>query len=184
MSDPIPMIERLTLPPSDADARALAQLLVDTVASGAAVSFLATLTLAQAEEWWRQTLASAHAKAVFLVARDAEGIVGTVQLHPCWAPNQPHRAEVAKLMVHRRTRRGGLGSRLMKAVEDAAKELGFSLLTLDTKRGCPAEQLYRQLGWSYVGMIPAFAYDPDGVTFHDDIIFYKQLSPEAIPTDP
>src|SRR5437867_9029864 len=102
------MIERLIPPVGDSDLRALGQLLVDAVESGAAVSFLAPLTLERAEEWWRRTLSSSHPTAVFLVARDSKGIVGTVQLHPAWAPNQPHRAEVVKLLVHRRSRRAGL----------------------------------------------------------------------------
>lgn len=113
--------------------------------------------------------------AIFFIARDAEGIVGTVQLHPAWAPNQPHRAEIAKLLVHRRSRRAGLGTRLMRTIEDAAQRAGFSLLTLDAKRGGPAEHLYRQLGWTHAGTIPRFAFDPDGTTPHDAVIFYKEL---------
>lgn len=169
------MIEPLIPPVADADLRALAELLVDAVESGAAVSFLAPLTLMDAEAWWRKTLATSHAKAVFLVARDGEGIVGSVQLHPAWAPNQGHRGEIAKLLVHRRGRRAGLGRQLMQGIEEAARLAGFSLLTLDTKRGSTAEQLYRQLGWSYAGMIPGFAFDPDGAALHDDVIFYKHL---------
>src|SRR5262245_40474702 len=119
------MIERLSLPVSECDVQALAGLLVDAVESGAAVSFLAPLTLACAADWWRKTLSGSHAHAIFLVARDAEGIVGTVQLHPAWAPNQPHRAEIAKLLVHRRIRRTGLGTRLMRAIEEAARDAGF-----------------------------------------------------------
>ena len=128
-------IERLILPVSDCDLRDLARLLVDAVESGAAVSFLAPLTLERAEDWWRKTTFASPSGAIFLVARDAEGIVGTVQLHPAWAPNQPHRAEIAKLLVHRRSRRTGLGTQLMKTIEDAARRAGFSLLTLDAKRG-------------------------------------------------
>jgi len=108
------------------------------------------------------------------VARDPDGIVGTVQLHPAWAPNQPHRAEIAKLLVHRRGRRMGLGRQLMETIEDAAQRAGFGLLTLDTKRGSAAEQLYRQFGWTAAGTIPGFALDSDG-TPHDAVIFYKQL---------
>lgn len=169
-------IERLTSATND-DIRSLATLLVSTVESGSAVSFLSPLSLDDAEKWWRNTLSSTATKTVFLVARDAEGICGTVQMHPAWAPNQPHRAEIAKLMVHPRCQRSGLGTRLMQAIEDAAHELGFSLLTLDTKKGSTAEQLYRRLGWNCVGTIPAFALDPDRSAFHDDVIFYKQLAP-------
>lgn len=168
------MIERLLLPVSDSDLRALAQLLVDAVESGAAVSFLAPLTLDRATDWWRRTIAAAHASAIFLIARDVEGIVGTVQLHPAWAPNQPHRAEIAKLLVHRRSRRTGLGTQLMQTIEEAARRAGFSLLTLDTKRGDVAEHLYRQSGWTPVGTIPEYALDPDG-TPHDAVLFYKAM---------
>src|SRR5881296_163743 len=138
-------IERLSLPASDSDLRNLAHLLVDAVESGAAVSFLTPLTLERAEEWWRRTISASHSGAIFLVARDPEGIVGTVQLHPAWAPNQPHRAEIVKLLVHRRSRRAGLGTRLMRRIEEAAYRAGYTLLTLDAKRGTPAESLYRQL---------------------------------------
>ena len=170
------VIERLVSPRGEADLRALAQLLVDAVDSGAAVSFVAPLTVEAATDWWRGTIAAAHPRAIFLVARDADGIVGTVQLHPAWAPNQPHRAEIAKLLVHRRARRSGLGSRLMHEIENAARQAGFTLLTLDAKRGAAADDLYRRLGWTAVGAIPAYAVDPDGITPHDAIIFYKQLT--------
>jgi len=169
-------IERLELPAAETDVGALAELLVDAVDSGAAVSFLAPLTRERAEDWWRTTLAASPARAVFLVARDAGGIVGSVQLHPAWAPNQPHRAEIAKLLVHRRGRRAGLGTQLMRAAEDAAKDAGFALLTLDAKAGADAERLYARLGWTRVGTIPRFALDPDGRTPHDAVIFYKELA--------
>jgi len=172
------MIERLTVPASDSDLRDLARLLVDAVESGAAVSFMAPLTLERAEEWWRSTLSTAHDGAIFLVARDAEGITGTVQLHPAWAPNQPHRAEITKLLVHRRARRGGLGRRLMQTIEAEARRAGFSLLTLDAKRGEAAEQLYRRIGWIAAGTIPGYALDPDG-TPHDAVIFYRHMNAEG-----
>jgi GNAT superfamily N-acetyltransferase len=171
------MIEPLTLPAGDRDLHDLATLLVDAVDSGAAVSFLAPLPLEVAEDWWRRTLSSAHEKSIVLITRDAEGISGTVQLHPAWAPNQPHRADVAKLLVHRRSRRIGLGVQLMKALEDAARAAGFRLLTLDAKRGAPAEHLYRKLGWVVAGSIPAYALDTDGRTPHDTVIFFKPLAP-------
>lgn len=169
-------IERLKPPVSNADVRALSQLLIDAVDSGAAVSFVSPLTDENAEAWWRKTLAAAHARAIFLVARDGDEIVGTVQLHPAWAPNQPHRAEIAKLLVHRRARRSGLGSHLMHDIENAARQAGFTLLTLDAKRGAAADHLYRRLGWTAVGAIPAYALDPDGTTPHDAVVFYKQLT--------
>ncbi|HSL83437.1 MAG TPA: GNAT family N-acetyltransferase [Thermoanaerobaculia bacterium] len=171
----MPTIERLTPPVADADLRSLAALLVDAVESGAAVSFLGTLTLEEAEAWWRKAVAIADPRAIFLVAREEARIVGTVQLHPGWAPNQPHRAELVKLLVHRGSRRNGLGARLMEAAEEAARQAGFTLLTLDAKRGTPAEHLYRRQGWTHAGTIPRYALDPDGVTPHDAVIFYKEL---------
>ena len=138
------------------------------------MSFLA-LTIAEAESWWRQTLAQAKPGSIFLVARDGEEIIGSVQLHPAWAPNQPHRADIAKLLVHRRSQRRGIASKLMLAIEEQARVAGFKLLTLDAKRGGAAEALYRKNGWVYVGTIPGFALDPDG-TPHDDVIFYKELA--------
>lgn len=131
---------------------------------------------AQAEDWWRQTLAAPHPAAVFLIARDTEGIIGTVQLQHAWAPNQPHRAEVVKLLVHRRARKQGLGARLMQAIEDAARNAGFTLITLDAKRGGTAEYLYRKLEWIHAGTIPGFAINTDRVTPHDAVIFYKNLN--------
>lgn len=168
------MMERLIRPVGDSDVGALAQLLVDAVESGAAVSFVAPLTLERAEEWWRNTIAGAHSRAIFLVAREAGRIVGTVQFHPAWAPNQPHRGDIAKLLVHRDHRGAGLGTRLMHAIEEEARRDGFGLLTLDAKRGTAADRLYRRIGWIPVGTIPRYALDPDG-TPHDAVIFYKEL---------
>jgi GNAT superfamily N-acetyltransferase len=176
---PIDRIERLLPPIGEADLRDLAWILTDAVDSGAAVSFLAPLTVERAEAWWRETVSESHPRAVFLVARDADGIVATVQLHPAWAPNQPHRGEIAKLLVHRRSRRAGLATRLMQEIEEAARRAGLTLLTLDAKRGGAAEQLYRRLGWTPVGTIPGFALDTDGITPHDAVIFYKELSPSG-----
>lgn len=174
------MIERLHPPAAEADLLGLAGLLVDAVESGAAVSFMPPLSVERAAAWWRRNIAEAGDGAIFLVARDAEGIVGTVQLHPAWAPNQPHRAEITKLLVHRRGRRSGLGTRLMQAIEAAASEAGFSLLTLDAKRGESAERLYRRLGWVAAGTVPDYALDPDGAP-HDAVIFYRKLNPAGGP---
>ena len=177
-------IDALDRSVADDDLRALACLLVDAVESGAAVSFVAPLTVERAAVWWRATIREAHPRAVFLVARDAEGIAGTVQMHPAWAPNQPHRGEVVKLLVHRRCRRAGLGTQLMHAIEEAARGAGFTLLTLDAKEGAPAEQLYRRLGWTVVGTIPRYGVDPDGRALHGAVFFYKELgSPPAAGGD-
>ena len=168
------MIERLATPVSEADLRSLALLLVDAVESGAAVSFL-TVTEAQALDWWRKQFGAPASGTIVLVARDDQGIVGSVQLHPSWAPNQPHRADVAKLIVHRRARRRGLGAEMMAAVEREAANAGYRLLVLDSKRGDAGERLYRKLGWKVVGTIPRYALDTDGRTPHGTVLFYKEL---------
>jgi ribosomal protein S18 acetylase RimI-like enzyme len=168
------MIERLVPPVTEADLQSLAHLLVDAVDSGAAVSFL-SLTETQALDWWRRQLAAPASGVVLLVARDDQGIAGAVQLHPAWAPNQPHRADVSKLVVHRRARRRGLGQALMAALEHEAAAAGFRLLVLDSKRGDAGERLYRRLGWTVAGTIPRYALDTDGRTPHDTVIFYKEL---------
>ncbi|MEK6371936.1 MAG: GNAT family N-acetyltransferase [Acidobacteriota bacterium] len=154
------MIEQLSSPVSENDIHGLALLLLDAVDSGASVSFLAPLTLDFAKDWWRDTISKADARAILLVARDQGGIVGTVQLHPAWAPNQRHRADIAKLLIHRHARRKGLGAMLMQEIEGRARSAGFTLLTLDTKRGDAAESLYRRAGWVEVGVIPGYAQDP------------------------
>lgn len=161
-------------PVTNADLHSLAALLVDAVDSGAAVSFLAPLPVDEALRWWEAALARKAERSVVLVARDGEGIAGSVQLDPAWAPNQPHRADVSKLLVHRRSRGAGLGAELMRVLERHAVDEGFTLLTLDAKRGAPAERLYRRLGWVEAGVIPRYALDSDG-TPHDTVIFYKEL---------
>jgi GNAT superfamily N-acetyltransferase len=108
------------------------------------------------------------------VARDDRGIVGTVQLQPAWAPNQPHRADIAKLIVHRRARRRGVGRALIAEIEARAQAANFTLLTLDTVRGEGAEYLYADAGWQRVGVIPDYALDPDG-RLCDTVIFYKKI---------
>ena len=168
------VVEALSRPPAAADLDDLALLLVDAVDSGAGVSFMRPLAADAARTWWQQTLESSDRRAVFLVARDSQGIVGTIQLLPAWAPNQPHRADVAKLIVHRRARRGGVGRALVDAVETHARAAGFTLLTLDTVRGDAAERLYAAAGWQRVGVIPGYAMSPAGVLC-DTVVFYKKL---------
>ena len=152
----------------------LAAVLVDAVSGGAGISFMSDLRLEEAVEWWRKTLSSSPARAVVLVARDEQGIVGTVQLQPSWAPNQVHRADVAKLIVHRRARGRGIARTLMQELERHARDQRFTLLVLDTCKGSAAEKLYTSLGWVRVGEIPHYALNPDG-TPCDSVYFYKQL---------
>lgn len=169
-------IERLAPPVAESDLDALADILVDAVDSGAAVSFLAPLPRNAALAFWRESFASGSERTVVLVARCGEEIVGTAQLQRAWAPNQPHRGEVAKVIVHRKARGRGIGIRLMRALEEAARSIGLRLLVLDTRKDSDAERLYRKLGWTHAGTIPRFALDADGKGFHDDVIFYKELA--------
>lgn len=165
----------LTPPVSDGDLDALAALLLDAVAGGASVSFMSSLGIADARDWWRRTLDDRP--ATLFVARDEAGvIVGCVRFIPARAPNQPHRADVAKLLVHRRARRRGLARALMLELEQHAWTAGFGLLTLDTRRGDAAEALYRAAGWTQAGIVPDYALDPSG-TLCDTVLFYKSAWP-------
>lgn len=175
MDRPTCVLDALARTPSERDLDDLAALLGDAVDSGAAVSFLAPLPRDAARAFWRRTAAEMGARSVVLVARDGLGIAGTVTLHAAWAPNQPHRGEIAKLIVHRRARRQGLGDRLMERAEQHARDVGLSLLTLDAKRGAAAELLYQRRGWTRVGAIPDFAVDPDGAALHDTVIYFKRV---------
>lgn len=166
-------IRRLTAV-NDTDVQSLAELLIDCVDGGASVSFMHPLPLPKALAFWRGvTDGVAQGERALLVAEDAEGIVGTVQLVLGLPDNQPHRAEVAKMLVHRRARRQGLGALLMQAAEQVARECGKTLLVLDTA-GDEAERLYARLGWQRVGVIPGFALLPQG-GLCDTTYFYKVL---------
>lgn len=167
------IIERLTRAAPEADVRGLAGLLLDAIDSNAGISFMPGLTQAEAEQWWRTVLTTGSARAVILVARDPDGIVGTVQVQPSWAPNQPHRGDLAKLIVHRRRRGEGIARALMIAAEREAAAEGLTLLVLDTCKGSAAEQLYTSMGWVRVGEIPDFALNPDG-SVCDTVFFYKR----------
>jgi GNAT superfamily N-acetyltransferase len=170
------------LPAVDGDVRRLAELLIEAVESQAAVSFLSPLSVERSEAWWRDTLKQAEGgRAVVLVARSEGRVLGTVQLQPAWAPNQPHRAEVCKLIVGREVQGRGVGSALMRAAEAQALQNGWTLLTLDARGDGPACPLYRKLGWVEVGAIPRFAINPDGKGFHETVIFYKELGTPTLP---
>ena len=159
----------------DAHARQLADVLVDCVEGGASVSFMLPLTRERASAFWRRVGEGvAHGDRVLLVAEDAQGIVGTVQLLLEMPENQPHRAEVAKMLVHRRARRQGIGALLMQAAEQLGRERAKTLLVLDTS-SAEAERLYARLGWTRVGVIPGFALLPGGEPC-DTTYFYRALA--------
>lgn len=152
----------------------LSDVLLDAVDSNAGISFMAGLTKAEAGSWWRTVIEALSPRAALLVARDDHGIVGTVQLQPAWPPNQPHRADVAKLMVHRRGRGNGIARALMAELERHAREQRFTLLVLDTCKGGAAEKLYGSMGWTRMGEVPQFALNPDG-SWCDTVFFYKNI---------
>ena len=161
----------------EGDVRGLADVLVDCVEGGASVSFMLPLERERAEAFWVDTLESAsRGERIVLVAEADESgaVVGTVQVILTAPENQPHRGEIAKMLVPRHARRRGLGAALMQAAEAAALEAGKTLLVLDTA-SADAERLYHRLGWTRVGMIPGYALWPDGGLV-DTTVFYKQLA--------
>jgi GNAT superfamily N-acetyltransferase len=141
----------------------LAELLVDCVEGGASVSFMLPLSPAKAVAYWRSVAESAgRGERVVLGAFDAVGtIVGTTQLILNLPENQPHRGDLAKMLVHRGARRQGVGAALLAAAEACAREEGRTLLVLDTA-SADAERLYERQGWQRVGVVPGFALYPDG----------------------
>jgi GNAT superfamily N-acetyltransferase len=152
----------------------LAEVLLDCVDGGASVSFMHPLDPSKAREFWRHAADEVgRERRVLLVAEDEKGIVGTVQLLLDLPENQPHRADVSKLLVHRRARRQGIGEALMRAADEAARSCGRSLLVLDTASG-QAERIYERLGWVRVGTVPGFALMPDGAHC-DTVFFYRAL---------
>jgi acetyltransferase len=165
--------------PSERQAKAwlpqLAALLQDAVDSGASVGFLPPLASEVAEDYWTGALREvAQGSRILLVASEAGEIMGAVQLELATRQNALHRAEVQKLIVHRRFRNRGIARSLMSAVESAAREAGRTLLALDTQRGGAAEQLYAKYGYTRAGVIPQYARSADGM-LHDTVLFYRLL---------
>ena len=188
MSETAPVIAAVTIEewrPDLADDAAvsrdvdmLADVLHAVVHGGAGVSFIVPFSLDDARAFWTGAVlpgVMARRRRV-LVARCDGRIVGTVQLDPAWAPNQPHRAEVLKLLVHPDARRRGIARSLMVALEGLARENGWTLLTLDTWTGQAGEQLYRSLGYTAIGSIPRFARGSTTPELEPTTIMYKELS--------
>lgn len=141
----------------------LCDVLVDCVEGGASVGFMVPMTNDRAFEFWnRVAQAVAAGNRALLIAKDELGICGTVQLILDLPENQPHRADLVKMLVHRRARRRGLGSALMQAAESMARECGKTLLVLDAVTDGDAARLYERLDWVRVGDIPNYAFMPDG----------------------
>lgn len=151
--------------PSARELEQLADVLIDCVEGGASVSFLSPLPRAKALEFWRSAAASAaRAERVLLIAQDPTGLIlGTVQLILALPENQPHRAEIAKMLVHRSARCRGVAAALLQQAEEQARRRARTLLVLDTASEA-AERLYERHGWQRLGQIPNFALYPDGTS--------------------
>ena len=154
----------------------LSEVLIDCVEGGASVSFMLPMPRSKAETFWNDVSASAaRGERLVLVAEDSSGeIVGTVQVVLQQPENQPHRGDVAKMLVHRRMRHQGVGAALLAAAEDSALAAGKTLLVLDTVTGSDGERLYARNGWQLCGQIPDYAQWPGG-GFCATTVFYKFL---------
>jgi len=160
----------------DTQIEQLADLLIDCVEGGASVSFMHPLSRERAVAFWRNVAVGVAAgERALLVAEDDSGICGTVQLTLDLPENQPHRADLSKMLVHRRARRQGLGAALMRAAEATARECGRTLLVLDAVTGGDGARLYERLGWHRVGDIPNYALMPQG-GFCSTTYFYRDLN--------
>ena len=153
----------------------LAEVLHACVHAGASVSFILPFSIRDAAKFWcDQVLPHLDTRCV-LVARVDRKIAGTVQLDMDTPPNQPHRAEVKKLLVHPKARRLGIARSLMTAIEAAAADAGRTLLNLDTVTGGVAEHLYRSMGYAVVGQIPGYALNFNSNSIESTTVMYKQL---------
>ena len=169
-------ILRLDGPTFDAAIPDLAVILADAVAGGASVGFLAPFTPDDAAGWWQGIERDVVAgRIVVIVARIARRIVATAQLRLAQYPNQRHRADVAKVLVHRSARRQGIATALMREIEQIARAEGRTLLVLDTTTGSEAESLYQHLGWTRATEIPDYAALPSG-ELRPTTIFYRILT--------
>ena len=155
--------------------RELCAVIIDCVEGGASIGFMWPMTQAKAEEYWRSASAGAErGERIIVVAEDSQGtIVGTVSVVVGLPENQPHRADVAKMQVHRRARRCGVGDMLLEAAERVAAEEGKTLLVLDTA-SADAERLYARRHWQRCGVIPNYALMPDGA-YCDTVVYFKSL---------
>jgi GNAT superfamily N-acetyltransferase len=160
----------------EVEIRALSEVLIDCVEGGASVSFMLPMTLTKATNYWKSVAASlARGERRILVAEDDAGVIlGTVQILLDQPENQPHRGDVAKMLVHRRARKQGVGAALLAAAEHSALESGKTLLVLDTVTGSDGFRLYARHGWQLCGEIPNYALWPDGGSC-PTTVFYKAL---------
>jgi len=170
-------IVSLVAPLADTALEQLAEVLVDCVEGGASVSFMSPFPHDQALAFFRKVAGSVAAGDTVLLAARLDGrIVGTVQLGLDTPPNQPHRADVRKMLVHRSVRGNGIGAALMAEVEQEARRHGRWLLVLDTVPGENGHRLYLRAGWTQTGLVPDYAMFPDG-RLCDTAIMWKRLKP-------
>jgi GNAT superfamily N-acetyltransferase len=168
-------IRRLSASEARENLRGLAEVLADCVAGGASVSFMPPFSESDAATFFEKLLPEIErGDRILLAAFDGPRLIGTVQVIAAASPNQPHRADVAKLLVHRSARGKGAAPLLMQRAEEQALAAGKNLLVLDTCAGTTAERLYLRLGWTKVGVIPKYALNPDG-SWCDTSVFFKQL---------
>jgi GNAT superfamily N-acetyltransferase len=173
-------VRSLDAPECEALTPQLSEILIDAIDSGASVSFLGPLSRPDADSFWLIVADGiANGERLLFGAFDGEALVGTAQLALDTPPNQPHRADVAKVLVHRRARKRGVGRQLMAALESEALTRGKTLLTLDALTGSDAERLYLACGYVRVGTIPDYALLPRGGGAAATTIFYKRLSGEG-----
>ena len=159
----------------DREVEQLTDVLIDCVEGGASVSFMLPLSRDRARTFWRRVARDVtDGHRLVIVGEDAGGICGTVQLAFDLPENQPHRADLSKMLVHRRARRQGLGAALVRAAEGAARSCGKTLLVLDAVTGGDAARLYENLGWQRAGVIPRYALFPQG-GFCDTTYYYRDL---------
>ena len=156
---------------------ALARILSDSVETGAAISFMAPLAYEDAARFWSTNVLPevAAGRRILFGAERAGELVGTVQLLTAMSPNQPHRCEIAKMIVHPGARRLGIGRALMNRALNRARELGKELVTLDTRTGDVAEPLYASVGFEVAGVIPNYAWDPNGRARHATTYMFQQI---------
>jgi GNAT superfamily N-acetyltransferase len=170
-----PTIRRLTAEEIGQRVAELSDLLIDCVEGGASVGFMSPLARPKADAFWLVIGERAEAGAHEVLIAEVDGfLAGTVQLIRAQYENQPHRADVSKLLVHRRARRQGVGRALMEAAEDLARGAGKLILVLDTA-GNEAARLYERLNWTAVGRVPDYALWPDG-RYCDTTIMFKRIS--------
>jgi GNAT superfamily N-acetyltransferase len=170
-------IKRIQSTLTDQDISELAETLIETVASGGSISFMHPVSQEKAGLFWRKISQGVQAgERILLVARDERGIIiGTVQSVLAQPENQPHRADIAKMMVHPRARRQGVAEALMREIEQLTFAAGKTVLVLDTETDQAASRIYAKLGWQLAGHIPDFALKPHG-GLCSTTYFYKRVS--------